>query len=511
MRKALKAATLMGLAAALIVPAAPSAKAADMDMGSTKVTIGGQLRERLEWWAQEVGTGKGAELGATYRARLNIKAELSDGVTAVFTPQAVGYWGESGQGLGLGEKEGKVSMHEAYMLLSNPFGIDNVIVKLGRQEVNLGNQRLVGAVGWSQAGRSIDGILVGYAAGDYGLAGFFYGKLNDEGKQDAWFRPTVENEPDIDLYVATWQGKFKPFGIGGTYELTDIYVNPTSYAAKNLLTSDMRNALINMAINAGLTPQEAKEAVDSLALDMDVNTLYGRVSPAFETDMAKIKVNIEAAYQSGNFEDADFGGYMFSIGAGADFDQVAWAPSVFIGYDYYSGDDNPEDGDIDAFWSVLPTAHKWLGHADTVWVNTPFFKFNGNGLVDVATQSSNFKYDGDTQTATYFNVAGVKDFYIKLHAKPMAKVALGLDLHYFKAAEDVVKYSWNVATDTVTEVKNYGDDIGWEVDLALKYKYSKNLCLSLGYDYFDPDDAFKAIKGDDEQEHHVWAQADLKF
>jgi len=461
MRKALKAATLMGLAAALIVPAAPSAKAADMEMGSTKVTIGGQLRQRIEWWASEVGSGKGAELGATYRARLNIKAELSDGVTAVFTPQAVGFWGENKQGLGLGEST-SFTMHEAYMLLSNPFGIENVIVKMGRQEVNLGNQRLVGAVGWSQAGRSLDGILVGYVAGDYGLAGFFYGKLNDSGKQDAWFRPTVEDEPDIDLYVATWQGKFKPFGIGGTYELTDIYVNPTSSA---------------------------------LGADANVNTIYGRVTPAFETDMAKIKVNIEAAYQSGDFGDADFGGYMFSIGAGADFDQVAWAPSVFIGYDYYSGDDDPTDNDIDAFWSVLPTAHKWLGHADTVWVNTPFYQFNGNGLVHVATQKM-------TIGTNEYNIAGAKDLYLKLHAKPMAKVALGLDLHYFKAAEDVID---------ITNNQNLGDDIGWEADFSLKYKYSKNLCLTFGYDYFDPDDAFKGILGDDEQEHHIWAQADLKF
>ena len=476
MRKALKAVTLMGLAAALIAPAA-TVKAADMDMGSTKVTIGGQLRERLEWWGQEVGTGKGAELGATYRARLNIKAELSDGVTAVFTPQAVGYWGEGGQGLGLGEKRSSVdfnkkeangdysdvTMHEAYILLANPFGIDNVIVKLGRQEVNLGNQRLVGAVGWSQAGRSLDGILVGYVAGDYGLAGFFYGKLNDAGKQDAWFRPTVDNEPDIDLYVATWQGKFKPFGIGGTYELTDIYVNPTSNA---------------------------------LGADANVNTIYGRVTPAFETDFAKIKVNIEGAYQSGDFGNADFGGYMFSVGAGADFDQVAWTPSVFVGYDYYSGDDNPNDNDLDAFWSVLPTAHKWLGHADTVWVNTPFYQFNGVGLVHVANQSITGP-NGDS-----YNIAGVKDLYLKLHAKPLEKVALGLDLHYFKSAEDVVDITTN---------KNYGNDIGWEADLEAKYKYSKNLCLSVGYDYFDPDDAFKGYVGDDKAEHHVWAQADLKF
>ncbi len=459
MRKALKAASLMALAAALIVPAAPSVKAADMDMGSTKITIGGQLRERLEWWGQELGSGKGAELGATYRARLNIKAELSDGVTAVFTPQAVGYWGENGQGLGLGETT-SFTMHEAYMLLSNPFGINNVIVKLGRQEVNLGNQRLVGAVDWSQAGRSLDGILVGYVAGDYGLAGFFYGKLNDEGKQDAWFRPVVENEPDIDLYVATWQGKFKPFGIGGTYELTDIYVNPTSSA---------------------------------LGADANVNTIYGRVTPAFETDFAKVKLNLEGAYQSGYFGDADFGGYMFSVGAGADFDQVAWAPSIFIGYDYYSGDNNPNDNNLDAFWSVLPTAHKWLGHADAVWVDTPFYQFNGVGLVNVATQK-----------VGNFNVAGVKDLYLKLHAKPLDRVALGLDIHYFKSAENVVYY-------TTTTNTNYGNDIGWETDFALKYKYSKNLCLSLGYDYFNPNDAMKAVKGGDKAEHHVWAQADLKF
>ncbi|SMO53707.1 Alginate export [Balnearium lithotrophicum] len=482
MRKALKAVTLMGLAAALMAPAA-TVKAADMDMGSTKVTIGGQLRERLEWWGQEVGTGKGAELVGSYRARLKIKAELSDGVTAVFTPQAVGYWGENGQGLALGEKitesdgvsgtTNTVNMHEAYMLLSNPFGIDNVIVKLGRQEVNLGNQRLVGAVGWSQAGRSLDGILVGYVAGDYGLAGFFYGKLKDDAKLGAWATPTVEDEPDIDLYVATWQGKFKPFGVGGTYELTDIYVNPTTPA---------------------------------LGVDADVNTIYGRVTPAFDTDFAKIKVNLEGAYQSGSAGKPDFGGYMFSVGAGADFDQVAWTPSVFLGYDYYSGDDNPNDDDLDAFWSVLPTAHKWLGHADTVWVNTPFYQFNGAGLLHVASPTMKITVKGQDK---YFNVAGVEDLYLKLHAKPLDKLALGLDIHYFQAAEDVVEYQ--KSGNTWQKVKNYGDDIGWEADLEAKYKYSKNLCLSVGYDYFDPDDAMEAVAGGDEAEHHVWAQADLKF
>jgi hypothetical protein len=469
MRKALKVATLMGLAAALIVPATPS-KAADMDMGSTKVTIGGQLRERLEWYANEVGSGTGKEVGGTYRARIKIKAQLSDGVTAVFVPQAVGVWGENKQGVGLDTNGNAVfDIHEAYMLLSNPFGINNVIVKLGRQEVNLGNQRLVGAVGWSQAGRSLDGILLGYVAGDYGLAGFFYGKLNDEAKgvgpwltQGVYDKSGNGHDLDIDLYVATWQGNFKPFGIGGTYEITDIYVNPTSRA---------------------------------LGVDANINTLYGRVTPAFDTDFAKVKLNLEAATQSGDAGKNDFSGYFFSVGAGADFTDVAWKPGVFIGYDYYSGDSD-DDGDIDTFWSVLPTAHKWLGHADVIWTGN-LYKFNGA----IAERSP-----------------GVEDLYLKLHAQPLDRVAVALDLHYFKAAEDyAIGYTVNGNTYNGVVPKTYdkkgttSDDVGWESDFAVKYKYSKNLCLTLGWDHFDPDSDAKAVFGGDDAEDHLWAQADLKF
>jgi len=478
MRKALKAVTLMGLAAALIAPAA-TVKAADMDMGSTKVTIGGQLRERLEWYANEAGSGTGREVGGTYRARLKIKAELSDGVTAVFVPQAVGAWGQNGQGLGLDTGDNQIfKMHEAYMLLSNPFGINNVIVKIGRQEVNLGNQRLVGAVGWSQVGRSLDGILVGYVAGDYGLAGFFYGKLYDEATGAGPWLSQGNEDDDIDLYVATWQGKFKPFGIGGTYELTDIYVNPTTNFAKTLGITD--------------------------GIDLNINTIYGRVTPTFDTDFAKIKLNLEGAYQSGNADfinpaqspdgkkNHDFDGYFFSVGAGADFDQVTWAPSVFVGYDYYSGDDN-NSGDYDAFWSVLPTAHKWLGHSDVLWLNNVYL-FNGTGLVNEITKRS----------------PGVEDLYLKLSAKPLDRLALELDAHYFQTAEDYA-VGQGVKPDNYTG--STSDDIGWETDLEAKYKYSKNLCLSIGWDHFDPDSDFGKtyLGGNDDAEDHIWAQADLKF
>jgi hypothetical protein len=370
-------------------------------------------------------------------------------------------------------------MHEAYILLSNPFGIENVIVKLGRQEINLGNQRLIGSVGWSQAGRSIDGILVGYTAGDYGLAGFLYGKLNDNvGRFDAWVMPAADNNDanDLDVYVATWQGNLKPFGIGGTYEITDIYVNPRG---------------------AALTAR-------------NVNTLYGRITPSFDTDFARIKLNVEGATQSGdagqqNGRNIDLDGYFFSVGVGADFANVAWKPGIFIGYDYYSGD-NDNQGDIDSFWSLLPTAHKWLGHADLVWIYP-------RGMFDL--------YKFNTRIAT--RSPGVEDLYVKLHAKPLAKVGVSLDVHYFKTAED---YEADNVNRLYSLVKPQGyngptsDDIGWETDLAIKYKYSKNLCLTLGWEHFNPDtDFIRAYRANLRQpvnesgnpEDHIWLQADLKF
>jgi hypothetical protein len=300
--------------------------------------------------------------------------------------------------------------------------------------------------------------LVGYTAGDYGLAGFFYGKLNDEiGRFDAWVFPESGGD-DLDAYIATWQGNLKPFGIGGTYELTDIYVNGRK---------------------------------DNGGFMNNINTVYGRVTPVFDLNTAKVKLNLEGAVQNGDAgkdynkdnKNDKFKGRFFSVGAGATFAEVNWKPSVFVGYDYYSGDNNPNDNNIDAFWSVLPTAHKWLGHADLIWLDNRFYLFN-----------TKFPQQGDP---------GIKDLYAKFSVKPLAKVALGLDVHYFRSAKDVL--------DKNTGKKS--DNVGWETDLSAKYKYSKNLCFTVGWEHFKPDDAYAGkVKLDSKAPFdHIWFQADLKF
>ncbi|ADY72819.1 hypothetical protein Dester_0162 [Desulfurobacterium thermolithotrophum DSM 11699] len=448
MRKALKVATLMGLAAALIVPSTPSKAADDMEMGNTKVTIGGELRERIEWYANDVGTGEGRDIYIPMRAKLKLKAELSDGVSAVFVPEAAfnagsHFHGVGTNGLDLNKEvaQDSINIHEAYFLLSNPFGINNVIVKAGRQEVNLGNERLVSSNDWFQEDRSLDGILLGYVAGDYGLAGFFYGKLEDtKGKVGT----DKNGEPiyDIDLYVATWQGSFKPFGFGGTYELTDVYINPT-------------------------------------VANFDLNTIYARVTPEVDVEFGKVKANVEGAWQSGNADQvavagANFKGYMYSVGAGADLN-YAWNPSVFVGYDVYSGDDGK--GDFNAFLAPVPNVDKFLG---------AYNQFDQSLGAYLGMSDAKFVKEG------------IKDLYFKVGANPTEKIGLSFGYHYLKSDKDF---------------SNGGNNIGWEVDLGAFYEYSKNLCFEAGWSHLDPDKDYANdyLNGEDKAGDWIYTQATVKF
>ena len=54
-----------------------------------------------------------------------------------------------------------VDLHQAYFQLSDFFKLP-LDLKVGRMEVKYGPERLIGAVGWSNVGRSFDGAILKY-------------------------------------------------------------------------------------------------------------------------------------------------------------------------------------------------------------------------------------------------------------------------------------------------------------------------------------------------------------
>ena len=71
-------------------------------------------------------------------------------------------------GQGLAERDGGLDLHQAFVFLGNHKEFP-VSVKLGRQELAYGDQRLVGHFRWNNNARTFDGIKVRYQTAPFGV------------------------------------------------------------------------------------------------------------------------------------------------------------------------------------------------------------------------------------------------------------------------------------------------------------------------------------------------------
>ncbi len=123
-----------------------------------EIEVGGQIRPRFEFRDPSFsGRGFADEQNAftSMRARIHVDAKLKQNVRVFAQLQDVRLWG-SESGTLLDFNADNFDLHQGYIdLVSN----DEVWMgRAGRQEVNLGGQRLVGAVDWAQQARSFDGV-----------------------------------------------------------------------------------------------------------------------------------------------------------------------------------------------------------------------------------------------------------------------------------------------------------------------------------------------------------------
>ena len=79
----------------------------------------------------------------------------------------------------------RFDMHQAYLDIENLFHLP-LALRLGRFESSFSNQRLIGAVGWNNAGRSFNGGFVAYhtTRGDITLFGYKINEQLNSGNED---------------------------------------------------------------------------------------------------------------------------------------------------------------------------------------------------------------------------------------------------------------------------------------------------------------------------------------
>ena len=356
------------IVAAIVLFAAMS----DFAVADTDITITGQVRARAEVSDRSFDTTHKAQQYTDLRTRVMVNAAIDDNTHAVVQFQDSRRFGDRGYSGTLDDAE-NVDVHQAYLnvaqLWNNGLGL-----KAGRFEVILGNQRVFGSVGWSNVGRSWDGIQTWLDRESVRFDAFWLKRVE---------RNTANGNSDFDIGGAQLAVKSANLDIFGFFE-HDAHLN--SYFALISNHKALRRFSLGMYYHRV-----------HRQLDFELNAVYQGGKMQVWTnpdDQPLITVS----------DEADIAAYMFTFETGYTFDRPC-KPRVALGIDYTSGDDDPSDLDHKAYNNLYYTGHKFRGYMDYFIGSDP---------------------------------EGLMDLVVRFKANPTRGWTAKLDFHYFQTTADYI-------------------------------------------------------------------------
>ncbi|MCK4739676.1 MAG: alginate export family protein [Deltaproteobacteria bacterium] len=295
---------------------------------AAEITLDGQYRVRAEtrvnadWMDDEpTGTSTGDNTSVTgQRVRLTAKANAGEDVTVKITLQDTRQWGAGQENTNTGgiDPNNNLDLHESWVKLDNLFGAP-VAIKVGRQAINIADQRLIGGFEWSNNARSFDAAILSYKNDVVGVRAI---------------RANIKEGPD---------------SINDDFNLNIL---------EAVITAVEDHTFTLYAINA------VDNGVFASEFDLMNYGLHakGKVGPA--------DYSVEYNMQTGDESDVvEIEASAFAITAGFSLPDVA---GLRIGVQYVdaSGDDGSDATTQETFDNLLPTNHLHYGYADRqAWMN----------------------------------------------------------------------------------------------------------------------------------------------
>ncbi len=197
-------------------------------------------------------------------------------------------------------------------------------LRVGRQQYQLGGQRLVSPLPWANALRRWDGVTAIYQGDGWTATGF-----------GSWFAPTVSNGFNKTDTDRPFWGVYATGKTGGSPGFDLYYLG---YGRKG-----------GPAWN-GTPGDETRHTVGA--------RVFGGAGSAWDYDA-------EFAYQFGEVGSGSVNAYMIGIEIGYTLKDVGWSPRLLAGFDAGSGD-KEAGGDVQTFNQLYPLGHAYLGFADLV-------------------------------------------------------------------------------------------------------------------------------------------------
>lgn len=297
-----------------------------------------------------------------------------------------------------------------------------VYLRVGRQELLYGSQRLVSPLDWANTRRNFEGIKA-----------FSKGDIWDF---DLFFTRTVNTATFGDGPVARFDNEFDSpnlnhlfSGFWSTYkgwkdQVIDLYwlwdwdssLPAPGYSRGN------RHTLATRWLGK-------KPVLDSC-----------------DDPWSAWLVDIEGGYQFGTNYNQNVQAGFVTAGLGHQFPKLPWEPEIWAYYDWASGDRNPNDGVRNTFNQMYGLVHAYLGQID-----------------NLARQN-------------------ITDLNGKIVVKPRKDLAFETWYHWFNLASDGdVLYQ---ITGQPLGTPGTGWNVGSELDLIATYTYSPNFNVQFGYLWF---------------------------
>ena len=336
------------------------------------------------------------------------------------------------------EGDDSFDLRQAYVEFGNVRDFP-LTLKLGRQILSYGDERLVGSFDWNNIGRTFDavklrweeklwsldafaGTVVVPTRGQYNQSDLFNGNETDRTQilSGLYFSTTALNFQTTDLYALH------------LYENSNPRYQPTATGDTSFITLGLR-----MKSKLGYFARTAP-VCDGKSIPPAPKPL------GFDYDA-------EFAFQKGEVRGMDLTAFAAHAGAGFTFD-TPWTPRLGVAYNYGSGDKNPLDGDIETFQNLFPTNHKFYGQMDV------------------------------------FSWQNMHDLEVSVKVQPVKSVTAKLEYHAFwLASTDDTWYRANgVATvrPLSPASRSASNFAGSELDANVQWSATKNLIIEAGYSHF---------------------------